>query len=523
MALRLYFSEILWYNIYRINYSEVTIVKRLLTAEQMKRCDSYTIETLGVPSRELMQRAAAAAFREIINGGFDLTRVLCICGTGNNGGDGLAVAMLLRHAGVNVEFYICGDKTKMAKECEYRYYALQTAGVTEQRMLDFGSVTLIVDAILGIGLAGEVREPAASVIGEIEASGVPVVSLDIPSGINSDTGAPMGSAVHARMTVAFSKLKPGHIFYPGRIHCGNTVVTEIGIGDEGIEGDTPVVVIPEKDDIKAMIPERYPDSHKGDFGRLLVVAGCEGMCGAAYFSALGAYRMGVGLVEIFTPKVNLPIIQTKIPEAVATVWEKEPAVLLRERIKKAGACVIGPGLGLSTDAARLVEEALDCPIPLLIDADGLNLIAGSDSLREKLKARKYPTVVTPHQGEMSRLRHVTVEEVYREPIRSAVEFSEEYGVVCVQKSATTVVAKNDFAVMNRTGCTGLSKGGSGDVLSGVIGALLAQGKTDHDAAVAGVYIHGIAGEIASAMATEYSLLATDIANAVGLAIKDILA
>ncbi len=498
-------------------------MKRLLTAEQMMRCDSYTIETLGVPSRELMQRAAAAAFREIMNGGFDLTKVLCVCGTGNNGGDGLAAAMLLRHSGVNVEFYVCGDKSKMTKECEYRFYALQTAGVTEQRMLDFTGVTLIVDAILGIGLAGEVRSPAAEVIGAIMDSGIPVVSLDIPSGINSDTGAPMGIAICADMTVAFSKLKPGHIFYPGRIHCGNTVVAEIGIGDEGIAGDTPVVQIPEKDDVAKMIPERYPDSHKGNYGRLLVVAGSEGMCGAAYFSALGAYRAGVGLVEVFTPKVNLPIIQTKIPEAIATGWADGALQLLRERMKYANACVIGPGLGKSLDAAKLVEEALDCEIPLLIDADGLNLIAESDDLRAKLKARKYPTVITPHQGEMSRLCHMSVDEVYREPIRTAVEFAREYGVVCVQKSATTVIAEGDLALMNRTGCTGLSKGGSGDVLSGVIGAFLAVGMNEHDAAVAGVYLHGKAGEIASAKATEYSLLATDIANAIGCAIKETLA
>lgn len=497
-------------------------MKRLLTAEQMKRCDSYTIETLGVPSRELMQRAAAAAFREIMNGGFNLTKVLCISGTGNNGGDGLAAAMLLRHSGVNVEFYVCGDKSKMTKECEYRFYALQTAGVTEQRMLDFTEVTLIIDAVNGIGLTGEVRSPAAEVIEEINNSGIPVVSLDIPSGINSDTGAPMGNAVRADMTVAFSKLKPGHIFYPGRIHCGKTVVVDIGIGDEGVAEDTPIVQIPDEEDICTMIPDRYPDSHKGDFGRLLIVAGSEGMCGAAYFSALGAYRAGVGLVEVFTPKMNVPVIQTKIPEAIATGWDDGAVQLLRERMKYADAVVIGPGLGKSMEAAQLVEEALDCTVPLLIDADGLNLIAESETLREKLKARTNPTVVTPHQGEMSRLRSVTVEEVYREPIRSAVEFANEYGVVCVQKSATTVVAKDDLALMNRTGCTGLSKGGSGDVLSGVIGALLAVGVKDQDAAITGVYLHGIAGEIASDEKTEYSLLATDIADSVGYAIKKIL-
>ncbi len=496
-------------------------MKRLLTADQMRRCDSYTVNELGVPSRELMQRAAAAAFREIINSGFDLTRVLCICGTGNNGGDGLAVAMLLRHSGVNVEFYICGDKSGMTKECEYRLYALQTAGVTEQRMLDLTGVTLIVDAILGIGLTGEVREPAAGVIDRINSAGIPVVSLDIPSGINSDTGGLMGRAVYAARTVAFARPKPGHIFYPGRIHCGETTTVEIGVGEEGIAGDMPIVRIPDDSDIAAMLPERYPDSHKGDYGRLLIAAGCEGMSGAAYLAALGAYRAGVGLVELFTSPVNVPVLQGRIPEAICTSWGTSPAERLRDRLTRADVCLIGPGLGKSAEAASLVEEALGADVPLLIDADGLNLIAESDRLRAMLKSRTALTVITPHAGEMSRLCGMTVEEVYREPIRSAVEFSGEYGVVCVQKSATTVIAQGDIAFMNRVGCTGLAKGGSGDVLAGVIGALIAQGKNGLDAATVGVYLHGRAGEIASAEMSEYSLLASDIANAVAKAIRSV--
>ncbi len=493
-------------------------MKRLLTAKQMKRCDSYTIDTVGIPSRELMQRAANAAFREIMSGGFDLTKVLCICGTGNNGGDGLAVAMLLYKAGVDVEFFLCGDVSRMTEECEYRYYALQTVGATEQETLDLTDVTLVVDAVLGIGISGEVRGIAADTIDTVSKSGLPVVALDIPSGINSDTGAIMGSALKAELTISFARLKPGHILYPGRTHCGKTIVADIGIEEDGIADDTLVIQSPEDTDIANMLPAREPHSHKGTYGRLLVVAGSEGMCGASYLSALGAYRSGAGLVELFVPKVNVPILQIKIPEAIVTAWEKDPAKLLRDRLRSANACVIGPGLGKSTDAICLVEEALGCNIPLLIDADGLGIISESDDLKQVLKRRTVPTVITPHLGEMSRLSGTDIKSISSDPIGSAAEFAREYGVICVQKDSATVISDGCSVFVNATGCSALAKGGSGDVLSGVIGAFLASGQSPIDSAVCGAYLHGKAGEIAAEEMSQYSVLASDTANSIGKAI-----
>jgi len=497
-------------------------MKRILTAEQMKRCDSYTIDTVGVPSRELMQRAAESAFREIMSGGFDLAKVLCICGTGNNGGDGLAVAMLLQSAGVNVEFFICGNEKRMTEECRYRYNEMFRKGITEQTDLDLDGVTLIVDAVLGIGLSGDVRGVAADVITAVSESGIPVASLDIPSGINSDTGAVMGCAVKAELTVAFARLKPGHLLYPGRLHCGKTVVSEIGIGEDGIADDPEKVFVPEDIDILRMIPKRHPHSHKGTYGRLLIVAGSEGMCGAAYLSALAAYRSGVGLVEVFTPKVNVTVIQTKIPEAIVTGWEGHPVKLLRERLRCADACVIGPGLGRSSDAIGFVEEALGSKVPMLIDADGLNIISESDDLKEMLRDRKEVTVITPHLGEMSRLIGTDVKSIDCDPIRYASGFAKEYGVICVQKNSVTAVSDGTNVLLNPTGCSALAKGGSGDVLSGVIGAFLAAGNDPFDSAVSGVYLHGRAGEIAAEELSEYSVLATDTANCIGKSIKNLI-
>ena len=495
---------------------------RLLSAAQMKQCDNYTIENVGIPSRELMQRAAEAAFREIMSGGFDLDKVVCICGCGNNGGDGLAVAMLLHKAGVQTEFFVCGSVEKMSEECEYRYYSLLTAGATEQESLDLDGATLVVDAILGIGLTGDVRGAAADAITQVNESLVPVVALDIPSGINSDTGAVMGCALSAELTVSFARLKPGHILYPGRSCCGKTIVADIGIDECGISADELVMGIPEKIDIRFLLPKRAPHSHKGTYGRLLVAAGSRGMCGAAYFAALAAYRAGAGLVELFTPDVNVPVLQGKIPEAIVTSSDEGGAQLFRQRLKDCSACVIGPGLGQSIDAVRLVEEALESDTPLVIDADAMNIIAANDDFKERLKSRKAESVITPHAGEMSRFTGKSIAEVMADPITTARDISHEYGVVCVMKNSATVVASGDCVFVNPTGCSALAKGGSGDVLAGIIGAFLAEGAHGTDAAAAGVYLHGLAGEIAAEELSEYSVLATDTANSISKALKKIL-
>lgn len=490
-------------------------MKRILTAEQMKRCDSYTINEIGVLSRELMGRAATAAFDAIMQGDFDLTHVLCICGTGNNGGDGLAVAKMLSDAGVFTEYYVCGDESRMTDECRYRLDVLRGIDIPEKKTLDLAGVTLIVDAVLGIGLSGDVRGEAESVIKAVTDSGISTVALDIPSGINSDTGAVMGCAVKAELTVSFARLKPGHLLYPGRTYCGKTLTAEIGIGETAIENDDLRVYSAEIADIAEILPKRSPDSHKGTYGRVLTVAGSAGMCGASYFSALASYRSGAGLVEVFTVPENLPVIQTTLPEAIVTSCSGDGAQLLRERIKFASAVVAGPGLGQSTRTVRFIEEVLGANKPVLIDADGLNILSLSDDLKERLKERKHYTVITPHMGEMARLTGKSIAEIKADPIGCARSFSDEYGVTVVLKDSATVIATDSVVNINTTGNSALAKGGSGDVLSGIIGAFLAAGKDPHTAATSGVYIHGLAGQIASEMNSEYSVLASDTANSIG--------
>jgi len=491
-------------------------MKRLLTSDQMKRCDLYTIEVEGIPSRTLMERAARASFDAVMAGGYDLASVCCVCGSGNNGGDGLALAAMLHDAGVRVSFAFVGDEGRATEECRYRLRAVRERGIEEVGSEALGTATLIIDAVLGIGLSGDVRGDAAAVIDAVNSSGVPVVSLDIPSGICADTGRVMGRAVRADRTVAFARMKPGQLLYPGREYCGAVSVADIGIDEAAVSGEAPVIRLTDRSDISEMIPQRPRDSHKGTYGRIFSLSGSVGMSGAAYLSALGAYRSGAGIVEVYTPQANVPVIQTLLPEAIVTA-ATSPAHL-RERLRMATACVLGPGLGTSSDAARLAEEVLSRNIPVVVDADGLNLVSLSETLRDELRARTAPTVITPHPGEASRLLGGSVTEVTRDPVATAIKLSGMFGAVCVMKGSAAVTAWDKVAYINPTGSSALSKGGSGDVLAGMIGAFLGAGGAPLDSAVAAVYLHGLAGEIAADGLSDYSVLASDTARCVGKAI-----
>ncbi len=485
----------------------------------MKNCDAYTIANV-TPSRTLMERAARAAADRAIDGTFDTSRTLVLCGAGNNGGDGLAAAVMLRSEGIPVSFAFVGDEAHATDECAYRLAEARRAGVPEVSP-DPSGYTLVLDAILGIGLKGDVREDVAGIINAVNESGVAVLSLDIPSGINADTGAVCGTAVRADATVTFAYLKPGLLLYPGREYSGNVTVADIGIGTEGA-GDGVKINFVEASDAAARIPERHADSHKGSYGKLLCAAGSIGMAGAAYLCALGAYRSGVGLAQIYTPEKCMIPLQTRLPEAIVTPYKDSNSLYaLAKSVDGASAVAAGPGIGTGNASAAIIYSLLEAEKPLLIDADGLNIISASKVLREKLKSREYPTIITPHPAEMSRLAETTVPEICADVIGAATAFAAEYGVTVVLKGSVTVITDGDEVYLASPGSSALAKGGSGDVLSGIIGAFLAAGKDALDACIAGVYVHGTAGRIAAGDSSEYSLLASDVANAVGRAIKAI--
>ena len=499
-------------------------MEHILTREQMKRCDGYTINVAGVPSVTLMERAARAALDYITKSGVDVSRTLVVCGAGNNGGDGYALALMLACADVNVSYYKAGDADHMTPECRHFYDGCVEAGIPQEKQSDFSQYTLIVDAFIGIGFHGEIAEEAADLIERITASNAVVISLDIPSGVDSNTGAAV-RAVRADATVAFAYRKPGHILYPGKTHSGKVIRADIGIKDDAIGAEERDIRVTDDAFVRTALPRRRPDSHKGTYGRVLAIAGSPGMCGAAYLSSLAAYRSVAGLVEVFTSDVNVPIIQAKLPEAVASPWGDFPAALVRERVKLASAVVLGPGLGQSDNARAIVEEVLFSEAPMVIDADALNLIAEHEELQGILRARDAVgslTVVTPHPAEMARLTKTSVADVVADPVENAAAFAEEYGVICLLKGAVTAISDGTKVLLNTTGCSAMSKGGSGDVLAGVIAALMAQGADALSAAAVGAYLHGRAGEAAAARVGEYSVLASEIADCIGAAIKDIV-
>ncbi len=494
----------------------------------MKECDTNKIES-GTPSRVLMERAAASAARAVISEGFDISKTLIVCGSGNNGGDGFAMTDMLSHLArengldFEISLFFCASEEHMTEECRYQREKALLNGFSEVSAPDFDSYTLIIDAIFGIGLSRELSEYYKDIIKGINRARAKVVSLDIPSGIHADTGASMGASVTADLTVSFASFKIGQFLSEGSVHCGKLICADIGIGTEVLGGKTNVFTSLMEAPFK--IPCRDPLSNKGSYGKVLVVGGAKGMAGAAYLSAKAAYRMGAGLVKIFTSEKNRAILQTLIPEAVLSIYEEdsedsEIIVGLEKDISEASVIILGPGLSQSERAKKFTESVLHgAACPVVADADALNIIA-SDKSKKLLKSANAPIIITPHMGEMSRLTGVSVSELKADAVNYCKAFATEHGVVCVMKDARSVVSDGKECYINPTGCSGLSKGGSGDVLSGIIGGLLANKMPPFEAASTGTWLHGKAGELASEDIGIYSLLAREIADYLPRAIKE---
>lgn len=530
--------------------SEVGILEYVVTGSQMKQIDEDTIGRIGIPSMVLMERAALAVAEAVgrlcgrrESGGMaqgepggsspadKSPRVLIACGTGNNGADGIAVGRILNARGYRVTILLAGDlghasKGHMAQREIARNLGLAMVGDGE---FVPGRYDVIVDALFGIGLCREIGGAYRELIGLLvkmrEESGARVAAVDIPSGIHADTGAVMGIAMPADVTVTFGYRKTGLSLYPGRGYAGCVHVADIGFSRASLQRVGWDGMMLSRADL-SRIPERQADGNKGTFGKILVVAGCAGMGGAAYLSALAAYRTGAGLVKILTVPENRVMLQANLPEAIVETYAPEsiPAScdaalpgdggmrdFLGRQCDWADVIVLGPGLGQEAYVEPLVEAVLShAYVPIVLDADGLNTVAANPYLT------KYFTeniIITPHMGEMARLCACTVSELKADPVRAAREYSGRYGVTCVMKDAVTVSADKDGnAYLNPSGCSAMAKAGSGDVLSGTVAGLLARGMECAEAAAFGVYIHGLAGEAAAGRYGENSLLARDIAD-----------
>ncbi len=504
--------------------------KYLVSSAEMKEYDTNTIEYFGLPSLVLMERAAWAVAEEIWARFPAGKKVLVVAGSGNNGGDGIAAGRMLAQAGYHVEFCLIGNREKCSKETETQLKIIEKYGHILQSKMEDKEYDIIVDALFGIGLSRKLEGDYAKTVRQINQCGAFVCSVDIASGIHADSGEVMGEGVKADLTVTFAFEKLGHIFYPGRWYSGEIARKDMGITEESFLGHMPKAYTLTKAARYAM-PNRYGGGNKGTFGKVLVIAGSVNMSGACELCAKSVYRMGAGMVKVMTPEENRVIVQTNIPEALLAVYSskeekteeslKKLHKILEKEIEWADCILIGPGIGKSEAAYALLEQVLtEKKKPMVIDADGLNILAESKELQDLLKERGRETkntVLTPHLAEFSRLYGCRVEEAKRDILQKPEELAETYGCVTVCKDAATAVAVpgEETIYLNTVGNDGMATAGMGDVLTGIIGGLLAQGMEAGKAAVLGVYIHGLAGDKAAEENGRYALMAGDVINCLG--------
>lgn len=497
----------------------------LVNGEEMKSCDSYTIKNHHVPSLVLMEHAAQAFVEELLvrekletgHAAYNLTRVGIVCGSGNNGGDGLAVARLLHLRGFHAEVFFIGNEKHATEQTRQQLSMVQSYGVPiygTDHVKRLSACTLLVDAIFGVGLSRNVEGVYAQFMEEMNKCSAPTVAVDIPSGIDAGHGAVLGCAVKAAETITFAFCKAGLVLYPGADYAGHVTVKDIGIGAEGIPQGSKLYSY-ETGEVLRMLPVRQNRSNKGTYGRTVLIVGSKGMAGAAYLAGIAAYRSGCGLVRIVTPQENREIIQSLLPEAVLTTYDSNaPDMDVIDEAIQWGDCIgIGSGLGLSESAAKLLQETIRrTNVPLVIDADGLNLLCGHLDIIGECPA---PVVVTPHLGEMARLTGKPVHDIREQIVKTAQEFADTYSVCCVLKDARTVVADgSEHAYINLTGNHGMATGGSGDVLLGMVSGLTASGMKPREAAIAAVHLHGRAGDIAAKSMGERCMTARDITDAI---------
>lgn len=509
---------------------------KIATAKQVKNIDRRATREFGIPGPVLMENAASAIMAEMEKyfDGLIGVRVGIICGKGNNGGDGLALARRLSIRGVPVRVALLASFTAVSGEAKVNLSILRkmdveiTQNASARFVADISEWSdIIVDAILGVGLSSPLKGLYAQAVDTINASGRPVVAIDVPTGIDSDTGAVMGTAIMADLTVTMAVLKRGIMVFPGARNAGEVRIADIGIPSEVIEKEKINVRLLNKGSLLGILGRRDQDAHKGDFGHLLVIAGSPGKAGAATMTAKSALRTGTGLVSVGTPNGLVPIIQQQVFEAMCipsaesidgTIGLGAETELLKVAAKMS-ACAIGPGLSTHYETVTMVRSFLQqITIPIVIDADGLNALIG---YLDVIKKNKGPVIMTPHPGEMARLLGITISDVQKDRIGIATVFAVKYNVTIVLKGAGTVVANPDGLVyINNTGNPGMATGGTGDALTGMIGGFLAQGFASLQAACLGVYLHGLAGDLAAKEKGEAGMIAGDLIEKIPQALQE---
>ncbi len=522
---------------------------KVATAKEMQNIDRITIEKYGIAGTILMERAGLGVVAEI-NKSFPDQKVIVLCGGGNNGGDGLVIARVLHNQGRDVEVFLASNPDNLKGDSKFNFLAAKKFGVKIRSIENFlaqhSSLNtrhcLIVDALLGTGLNKEVRTPISDVIRKVNKLSSPVISVDIPSGISSDTGQIMGCAIKAQNTVTFGLQKRGHLLYPGAEYTGHLIIEDIGFPRILLESEKIRINILQKEDIVSLLPSRPKYSHKGTYGHVLIIAGSKGKTGAALMAAKACLRTGAGLVTIGIPDTLVNTFQSRVTEEMilplpdkgnGSLSYKAAEGILDFLRKRGNVLAIGPGLSVDNELSKLVNLLIrESGVPMVIDADGLNAIADNIDVLKKSRA---PVILTPHSGEMAGLlsqeSRVKSQELGKDKLRThnsklqtliekdriniALAFAKKTKTCLVLKGVPTIIAMpQGEAFINSTGNPGMATAGTGDVLTGMISAFLAQGMSPANASIVGVFMHGFIGDIVAEKKGQRSLIASDIIEAV---------
>jgi len=510
---------------------------KIVTTEQMRELDRKATEERGIPGLTLMEnagRAVADAAARMAPDSSDRPIVI-ICGSGNNGGDGFVAARHLVEMGRKVQVLLVGARDAVRGDAEANLLRLDEVGIPVTEVTEAEPVAgacrragLVVDAILGTGLSGKVRGLIGEVIDAVRTCGRRVLAVDVPSGLDADTGEPLGLAVAAEETVTMGLPKLGLFLHPGVDHAGRVTVADIGFPPDLVGESDSVGELIAPEWVRMLLPRRPRSAHKGDFGRVLVIAGSLGMTGAACLCAEGALRVGAGLVTVGCPVGINDILEAKLteamtfplPETYSRTLDTRALAPILELAEEASVIAIGPGLSREPETAVLVRRLVArVGKPMVIDADGLNALADAAVILEGGHA---PAVLTPHPGEMGRLMGASPAAVQAKRGHFAQAAADRCHSVIILKGACALVAESGRALtVNPTGNPGMATGGTGDVLTGMVAGLIAQGLLPFEAAAAGAYLHGLAGDLAARRLGQASLLAGDVLTAVPEAIRQV--
>ena len=497
----------------------------LVTGAQMAAIDRRAMAA-GIPGLDLMEAAGQGVTRvlEDLLGGLTGRRIVVLCGKGNNGGDGFVVARHAAEKGAQVRVFLASSPDDIQGDARVNLSRIAHLPVVFTGDLSRVREALTqadgaVDALLGTGIRGGARGRIADLIALLQQATCPIVAVDVPSGLDADTGRADGPCAAATRTVTFARPRIGQFFYPGRALCGRLHVLDIGIPDDAIEAEGIQTFLMDAARAGALMPRRAPDAHKGDCGRVCIIAGSVGLTGAAALSAGAALRSGAGLVTLGVPASLNDVLEIKVTEAMTRPLpevRKARCLSLRARgdmlrlLERADAAALGPGLGTHRETVEMVRRVVrDLRVPTVLDADALNALSGD---LDAIRACKAPLILTPHPGEFSRLAGLDIQTIRQDPICAVRAFAADMGATVILKGAPTAIA-GDVVFVNPTGNAGMATGGAGDVLTGILAALLGQGLCASDAARLGVYVHGLAGDLMAERTGQMGLVAGDLVSA----------